>query len=506
MPHKNIFNLAPSEVSFYESIYEIDVSIIILNKKAEIAMANKAASKFLGYSLSELSNMTLLDIDSTLSLEKLQKFLKPASIDLPIIFTHDLNRKNAKKTPFEATIKQQKIGGKKYFVLVLKNFSKFSRSNTFLSHELKLEKLITSVGSILIDSKKDTFVFDNLVKIIGKFFKTDSCYLIEYGKEDNEVFKLHRWNALKQKTDKRAKFKNLTDLIPWSRSELINYTYIKISNLKLEEYDDPKFNCLRKRNVKSIIQFPIIVNKKLSAILGLEMFEEERIWDKNIIQFTMIVTEMLLSYMTKKEYVVKLEEYSEKMDEIFKQSIIAMTVLTEFSDPYTVGHQRNVAKLSTAIAHHLKLESSLIQNIDIAAKIHDIGKVAIPLAILSKPGKLLDEEYALIKVHPRIGFDISKNIKLPAIIGEIIMNHHERLDGSGYPHGLKGDEISLAVRVVSVADTVEAMSNRRPYRSARGIDTALKEIIKEADNNKLDKKVVNACLKIFDQGFEFNKY
>jgi HD-GYP domain-containing protein (c-di-GMP phosphodiesterase class II) len=175
----------------------------------------------------------------------------------------------------------------------------------------------------------------------------------------------------------------------------------------------------------------------------------------------------------------------------------------EARDPYTSGHQTKVSRLARAIAQDMALSSDTVDNIRIAGSIHDIGKISVPAEILSKPGKLTDVEFSLIKLHPQTGYDILKNAELPYPIAEIILQHHERLDGSGYPQGLKNDQILLESQIIMVADVVEAMASHRPYRPALGVDAALEEIAKNR-GVLYDEKVVEACLRLFrEKGFEF---
>ena len=173
-------------------------------------------------------------------------------------------------------------------------------------------------------------------------------------------------------------------------------------------------------------------------------------------------------------------------------------------DSYTAGHQKRVANLASAIAAKLNLPLHTIEGIHLSALIHDIGKIAIPAEILTKPTGLSSFELAMLRNHVQTGYDILKNIHFPWNIAQIILEHHERLDGSGYPNGLKGDSICEEARIIAVADVVEAISSDRPYRKSRGIDAALEEI---TDNSgKLyDSRAVNACLQVFQEDhFEFS--
>jgi len=190
------------------------------------------------------------------------------------------------------------------------------------------------------------------------------------------------------------------------------------------------------------------------------------------------------------------EQQASLLRQSLEQSIQTIAATVEARDPYTAGHQRRVGELATAIAGEMGLPEEQIHGIHFAAIIHDLGKIRVPAEILSKPGKLTHNEYMLIKDHPQAGYDILKNVKYPWPIADIVLQHHEKLDGSGYPQGLTEGQILLEARILTVADVVEAISSHRPYRPGLGIDTALEEI--ERNRGRLyDPRVVDACIRLF---------
>jgi PAS domain S-box-containing protein/putative nucleotidyltransferase with HDIG domain len=185
--------------------------------------------------------------------------------------------------------------------------------------------------------------------------------------------------------------------------------------------------------------------------------------------------------------------------------IEAMEIIVEMRDPFTARHQQQVSKLAVAIAEEMGLSQDEINGIRLAAAIHDIGKIYVPAEILTRPGKISSTEFSLIKTHPLMGYEILKKIEFPWPIAKMVAQHHERLDGSGYPEGLSGENILFEARIITVADVVEAMASHRPYRPAYGVKNALEEISK---NNGLlyDEQVVEACLRLFRRkGFRFKK-
>jgi len=194
-----------------------------------------------------------------------------------------------------------------------------------------------------------------------------------------------------------------------------------------------------------------------------------------------------------------LKQTLEKLRKSLAGTIQAMSLTVETRDPYTAGHQKRVSNLARAIAQEMGLSSDTVDNIRMAGIIHDIGKISVPAELLSKPTKLTEMEMNLIRIHPQSGYDILKDVELPYPIAEMVLQHHERLDGSGYPQGLNGDRILIESKIIAVADVVEAIATHRPYRPARGIGTALEEI----EKNKgilYDVGAVEVCLKLFREG------
>jgi HD-GYP domain-containing protein (c-di-GMP phosphodiesterase class II) len=181
-----------------------------------------------------------------------------------------------------------------------------------------------------------------------------------------------------------------------------------------------------------------------------------------------------------------------------------MVSAVEMKDPYTSGHQLRVANIARAIATEMELPDDRIEGISMAGSIHDIGKLSVPAEILSKPSKLTNNEFSIVKEHSQSGYEMLKNVESPWPLAQIVYQHHERMDGSGYPRNLKGDEILLEARILAVADVVEAMVSHRPYRAALGIEVAMEEIEKNR-GTLYDDVVADACLKLFrEKGYKLD--
>ncbi|MHB8084773.1 MAG: PAS domain S-box protein [Dehalococcoidia bacterium] len=203
-----------------------------------------------------------------------------------------------------------------------------------------------------------------------------------------------------------------------------------------------------------------------------------------------------------RRYEKELRDSYANLQKAFIGAVDALAATSEKRDPYTAGHQKRVSQLATAIAVKMGLPGQQVEGVKVAALIHDIGKIGVPSDILSKPGRLSNVEYAIVRTHPEVAYDILQSIDFPWPIAVIVLQHHERMNGTGYPHGIPGDRITTEARIIAVSDVVEAMASHRPYRPSTGIEAALKEV----EDNKgtlYDTSAVKACLELFKEGFQF---
>src|SRR5665648_953862 len=199
----------------------------------------------------------------------------------------------------------------------------------------------------------------------------------------------------------------------------------------------------------------------------------------------------------------KLQQSDEKLQKLIEGIAYIITKIVEIRDPYLTGHHQRVSKLATAIAREMKLSQDKIEGVKIASLVHDVGKVNLPTEIVSKPSALIEVEFNLLKNHARTGYEILKKADVPWTIAEIVFQHQEKIDGSGFPRGLKGDEILIEAKILGVANVVEAMSSYKSYRPALSIDEALAEVV-ENKNILFDPEVVDTCLKLFkEKDFKF---
>jgi len=193
------------------------------------------------------------------------------------------------------------------------------------------------------------------------------------------------------------------------------------------------------------------------------------------------------------------KQAEEQLENSFVNLAETMSRAMEFRDPYTSGHQRRVAELARLVGQKMGLDKDRLQGLYIGSLLHDIGKISTPESILSKPGKLTEEEWNLVRSHTKQGYEILKDTNLPWPVADMALHHHERLDGSGYPHGISGDKLSLENRILAVCDVVEAMSTHRPYRPARKRQEVVEEI-NSGRGTRYDSNVVDAMLQIIESG------
>jgi len=198
----------------------------------------------------------------------------------------------------------------------------------------------------------------------------------------------------------------------------------------------------------------------------------------------------------KKRAEEEIQRYVAQLEKAFMSTVGVATTLSEMRDPYTAGHERRVAEIAVAIGKEFGFDDRRLEGLRVAGYLHDVGKMTIPSEILSKPGKLSAIEFQLIQGHAKASYDVLKDVEFPWPVANVALQHHERIDGSGYPQGLKGEEIMLEARIMAVADVVEAMSSHRPYRPGLGIDKALAEI-ERGRGILYDVQASDACLRLF---------
>ncbi len=268
---------------------------------------------------------------------------------------------------------------------------------------------------------------------------------------------------------------------------------------------DPEWHReINRLGIKSYIAIPLLSDSKALGSLTILSEEMDAFDPQEVGMLQELADDLAFGIVTlraraehRKDIEAK-QQYQEQISKTLESTIQAIAATVEMRDPYTAGHEQRVAELAVAIAKEMGLSEDQIEGIRVAGTVHDLGKIQVPAEILSKPRNLNDIEFSLIKTHPLMGYNILKDIDFPWPVAQMVLQHHERLDGSGYPNGIKGRSIILESRILAVADTVEAMASHRPYRASLGIQTALDEI-RSGSGKLYDAKVVNACIRLFKE-------
>lgn len=277
-----------------------------------------------------------------------------------------------------------------------------------------------------------------------------------------------------------------------------------VTDARLDERTNKEI--VAKLGSRTIINVPVWLFERKLGSIGMGTFGEEgvRTVTEREKEYLRALASHVAVALDRIHSIAERRRAQESLRRAMESAIQSLASALELRDQYTAGHQRRVAQLAAGIGRQLGLEEERIHGLYLAGVVHDIGKIYVPSEILTRPSRLTDVEFALVKTHVTAGYDILKSIDFPWPIAEIVREHHENVDGSGYPRGLKGEEILLEGRILAVADVVEAITNHRPYRPAMGLETALRQL--RLDRGiRYDGRCVDACIAVFEAGFTFDR-
>ncbi|OPX27999.1 MAG: hypothetical protein B1H06_04045 [Candidatus Cloacimonas sp. 4484_143] len=414
-----------------------------------------------------------------------------------------------------------------------------------LIKRLKIEKIITKISARFINISDFDEAIDDTLKETGEMCGASHSYIFLLDNNKGTIGNKYEWSDKNVESHRNDLQDIHIESLPWLMNKLRNDEVIHITDVTKMSADSVKEkNFLQDQSIKSLLVLPLKSSGNLIGFIGFDNVTKTKEWREEELSLLRISSEILGVYFEKREIDSKFEkayaglekrvhdrtrelaeinhelqleikerkrveaqlnESFKKLKKAIEETINAFISAVEIRDPYTAGHQLRVAKLSLEIASEMNLNKMQLDTIRIAAILHDIGKIYIPNEILNKPSSLTETEYSMIKNHPVAGYDILKTIDFQMPIAKIIYQHHERINGSGYPQGLIGNEIMLEARIVNVADVVDAMISQRPYRSSQSIDDALEEIETNA-GILYDPEVVGVCLYIFNEkGFQFEE-
>ena len=432
----------------YRSLFENNEAVMLLVDPADgsIVEANPAACTYYGYEPAVLQGMTIYDIN-ILTREQVQAEVDRAAMrgKYHLDFRHRLA--NGEVRDVEVFISPIEVGGRKLFFSIVQDVTeRLEAKQQLVEAEARFRGLVEqSIAGIYI-IQDGTFVYVNprFAEIRG--YRT----VDEVIGRDPLPMVAEKDRGTAAENDRRL----FAGEIP-----SVDFTFVAL--------------CKGGSSVEVGVHSALATYRGRPAIIGLMQDISE-----------------------KKRAEEQINHYIAQLENVFMQSVAIATTLSEMRDPYTAGHERRVAEIAVAIGAELGFDARRQEGLRVAGYLHDLGKISIPAEILSKPGKLNPTEYLLIKGHAQAGYDILKNVEFPWPVAVVVLQHHERMDGNGYPQGLKGEAILLEARILAVADVVEAMSSHRPYRPGLGIERALAEI-ERGRGTAFDANVTDACLKLF---------
>lgn len=366
---------------------------------------------------------------------------------------------------------------------------------------LRYQEMITDISKSFMDAPFDQLghkIWESMLEV-GQLLDVDRVYIFEFDSTKTKMSNTYEWchDGVEPARDILQDLD--TDIFPWwmkklAQDDVINvYDVTSMGKEQIREKD-----ILMEQGIKSVLVVPLRVHQDLIGFIGFDSVKNHKRF-KDEIHLLRMYSEIISYALAKQQDEKKIHDTLEQVKRTFHQTIEAFSSIVEISDPYTAGHQNRVGELAVAIGKHLRLSDDRLEALYMASMLHDLGKFYIPAQILNKPGRLSEIEFNLIKTHPTLGYEVLAKIDFPWPIADMVLQHHERINGSGYPYGLEGDEILLEAKILCVADVVESISSPRPYRPALGIDFALREI-KDNRGVLYDESVVNACLFLFEHG------
>lgn len=465
---------------------------------------NETACRSLGYTREELLAMRIQDIDQEIDESRRKRIGEELQAHGSVIFESRHRRKDGTQFPVEVSLNAVHLD-KDYGVSVVRDITERKQTEDALRRSNRALKTISAGNMALVKATNEEELLRTVTNVI---VETGGYRMAWVGYAEDDAAKTVRPVAQAGFEEGYLENANIT----WADTErgqgptgsairegitVSNQDFLANHNIA------PWREEAARRGYRSSIAIPLVRVKQVFGALTIYSSEPYAFSGEEVELLEELASDLAYGIETLRTRLAH-EQHAAILRQSLEQSIQTIASTLEARDPYTAGHQRRVAELATAIAREMGLPFDQINGIHLAAIIHDLGKIHIPAEILSKPGKLTDIEFALVKTHPQAGYDILKDVKFPWPIADIILQHHEKLDGSGYPQGLKGGQILLESRIMTVADVVEAMSSHRPYRSALGLEPAMHEI-ERGRGSIYDPAVVDVCLKLFaKKGFAFS--
>lgn len=481
----------------YRTLVEKASDGICIIQDGKLVYLNNRAAKIWGGTVEELIGKSFTDYVSPNELPKMIKRYKKRikGERVPERYELTLKRIDGRKLYLEVNGNRVTYKGKPAVLAIIRDITERKKAEEKIKKLYSLQKVIREINQVLIRIEDKFELFQKICEILLEIEDFKFCCLGFFQKETSKL-KLVAYAGGEGDCLSSAQAEKIAMIIKEKEAPVI------INDIE----KDPSYSLwgeeVLKRGYKSSIIFPLFHYGEIIGVLGIFSSKKDVFRDEEV-EFLKEATQDIVIGIKSLDLEKQLREKIEELNKTTEGIIYTVAKIVETKDPYTSGHQKKVAKLASAIAEEMNLPQKQIKGIYMAATIHDIGKIYVPAEILSKPGKLTKLEFYMIKTHSEYGYNMLKEVDFPWPVALTVLQHHERVDGSGYPLGLFGKDIILEAKILAVADVVEAISSYRPYRAALGLEEALEEI--EKNKGKLyDPEIVNVCVRLFkEKGFEF---
>lgn len=465
---------------------------------------NDALCRRLGYSREELLNMSPLDITHPDLREKLIQSLPRLLSEGADLFESIQYTRDGRSIPVEVSARLLDLNGRKLLFAIARDTSKRKLAEQEVQNINRYLRTLSHCNEALVHATDEQQLLQEMCQVAvenGEFLLAWIGYLTE----DRHIHVAAHYGA------EAERFLAEETTLPQSSSDIperpsvmaiTSDTIQVVQDIASSEYSSAWKELAMHHGFGSAISLPLQVNHQVIGTFNIYLAQNNG-FDTRATTLLAELAEDISFGIQSLRINADREHYLSRLKASMSSTIHALSNTVELRDPYTAGHQHRVAKLARAVAQHMGYSEEQIEVVYLAGVVHDIGKIAVPSEILSRPGRLTESEMRLARTHAEEGYNVLKSVDFPWPIADIVRQHHERLDGSGYPQGLKGAEILPEARILAVCDVVEAMTTHRPYRPGLGIDVALQEI-ERGKGTLYDTSVVDACTQIIRDGFTFD--
>jgi len=479
-------------------------AIVIANAEGEIVYVNEAFSEMYGLNADKAIGKHFSCVAS--EDPSMQSVLEALQIDR--VWDGELKNCNVNGMEFDVNLTAQMVmnekGNPAYIIGIIRDITEWKKAEGRIKHLNELLDSIRSVNRLIAREKDISTLIKRACENFVKTTKYDAVWIALLGDEES-VTKVEKAGSGISFLEK------LKEVEDNNKLDCVRKT---VKTNRIQTFEDPNKDCpecpFRKICPGRMIISPMSYENKIYGTLAIsypEVFtpdiEEKKLLKEVSDDLGFAFHSIELEEENKKNK-GKLKESLEKAQKFLDGTVKALSSVVEKRDPYTAGHQKRVAQLAVALGKELGLNDEKLEALRMASLLHDIGKIHIGAEVLNKPTKLDKLEMSMIKTHSTVGYEILKSVDFPGPVAEIVLQHHERLDGSGYPKGLSAAEISLEAKILAVADVIEAYTSKRPYRLAYSFDDAIKKV-SEGKGTLYDREVVEKCIKLFkEKDFSFS--